>query len=275
MWEHFSGDKPPLASTSVLSDLAVSATKSVTAASVVPPGRLSGCSSSLSAIRTAIVSDSNTGIKAAATLSSRIASRRTAARKGKGKFDAKAAAKVDQIVFDYLDYLECSSAEELALTVQVDHMYLARVTRVLGGKYMEVKTQENKTEHARIPGHLTAKGSVSHKRHKTHVFGVGDVVIVEHGDIKGKFDSPALLAVMEARFEKIGYVVPAGFFSATKDATTHAAEVAHPDDDGFEFDYSEEAAKLRKKRSLRPKKAAGGAGDADEEEEAPLDVDAI
>ena len=262
MWEHFSGDKPSLASTSVVTDLAVSATKSVTAAS---------------AIRTAIVSDSNTGIKAAATLSSRIASRRTAARKGKGKFDAKAAAKVDQIVFDYLDYLEDCSAEQLALTVQIDHMYLARVTRVLGGTLMEIKTQDNISEKARIPGHLRAKGSVSHKRHKTHVFGVGDVVIVEHGDIKGKFDSPALLAIMEARFEAIGYVVPAGFFSATKDATAHAAEVARPDDDGWEFDYSEEAAKLRKKRTLRVKKgAAGGAGESDdEEEEAPLDVDAI
>ena len=226
-----------------------------------------------SAIRAAIVSNSNTGIKAAAAFSSRIASR-ASARKGKGKFDARAAAKVDQIVFDYLDYMSESTAEQLALTVEIDKMYIARVTRIRGGTLMDVLTQDNIPETVRIPGSLRAKGKVSHKRHKAYVFGVGDVVIVEHGDIKGKFDSPALLALMEERFDKIGYHVPAGFFSATKDSTAHAEEVAKHGDDGWEWDYSEEAAKILKKRSLRgPKAGCGDAPDSDEEEE--VDVDAI
>jgi hypothetical protein len=234
--------------------------------------------SAQSAIRTAIVSDSNTGIKAAASLSARIASRRTAARKGKGKFAAKAAAKVDEIVFSYIDYLqEIAVRPEDLDPATTGEMFLARVTRVLGGKYMEVLTQMGDTASVRIPGHLTAKGKVSHKRHMTHVFGVGDVVIVEHGDVKGKFDSPALLALLESRFSVIGYRVPAGFFSSAKDSVAVAEELAAEEDGFFEFDRSEEAARLLKKRTLRAKGAAGGAGAADEEddEEAPVDIDAI
>lgn len=254
MWEHFYEDKPPLASTPVKFDVTASAPfVTVTTAAA--------------AIRTAIASNSNTGISAASALSARIASHRSAG-KGKGKFDARAASKVDQIVFEYLDYLDVSSAKDLALTVATDHMYLARITRVLGGTQMDILTQDNIPERARIPGHLRARGSVSHKRHKTHVFGVGDVVIIEYGDIKGKFDSPALLALMEARFTSIGYTVPAGFFSGTKDSTTHAEELSRSDEAAWEFDYSEEADRLLKKRSLDP---VGGAGADDDR----IDIDAI
>ena len=231
--------------------------------------------SAQSAIRTAIVSNSNTGIAAAAALSSRVAARRSAHRKGKGKFAAKAAAKVDEIVFSYIDYLqEIAVRPEDLDPATTGEMFLARVTRVLGGKYMEVLTQMGDTASVRIPGHLTAKGKVSHKRHMTHVFGVGDVVIVEHGDVKGKFDSPALLALLESRFSVIGYRVPAGFFSSAKDSVAVAEELAAEEDGFFEFDRSEEAARLLKKRTLRAK---GGAGAADEEddEEAPVDIDAI
>lgn len=245
---------------------------------ILPPASsstdFSAVSVSAIAIRTAIATNSNSGVKAAAAFSSRIASRSAASRKGKGKFAAKAAAKVDQIVFDYLDYLDEASAVQLALTYDEDKMYLARVVRLRGGNYIDILTQNNVPETARIPGHLRAKGSVSHKRHMSHVFGVGDVVIVQNGDITGKFDSPALLGLMADRFEKISYTVPAGFFSATKDATAAAAEAAAAAEDaGWEFDYSEEAAKLRKKRTVRG--GGGSAAAAEESDDDAVDVDAI
>lgn len=224
-------------------------------------------------IRTAIATNSNSGVKAAAAFSSRIASRSAASRKGKGKFAAKAASKVDQIVFDYLDYLDEATAVQLALTYDMDKMYLARVVRLRGGNYIDILTQNNIPETARIPGHLRARGSVSHKRHMSHIFGVGDVVIVQMGDITGKIDSPALLGLMADQFEKVGYPVPAGFFSATKDASTAAAEAAAAAaETGWEFDYSAEAAKLRKKRSVR---GGGSAAAAEESDDDVVDVDAI
>jgi len=225
-----------------------------------------------SVIRDAIVSNSNTGIKAAAALSSRIAARRTASRKGKGKFEAKAAAKVDEIVFDYIDFLTevAASAADLDPAV-TGNMLLARVTRNVGGNLLSVVTQMGETDSIRIPGALRAKGKVAHKRHKSHVFGVGDVIIVEHGDAKGKFDSPALLAILDSRFSELGYVTPAGFFSCAKDASAVAEELAASKEDaGWEFDRTEETAKLLKTRSLHAK---GGAGASSDEEE--VDVDAI
>jgi translation initiation factor IF-1 len=255
VWEHSLGDKPPPASSST--DFSAVSAPSVSATAT--------------AIRSVITSNSNTGIKAAAAFSSRIASRSAAARKGKGKFAAKAAEKVDKMVFDYLDYLDDATVEGLALTAATDKMYLARVVRLRGGHYIDVLTQDNVPETARIPGHLRAMGSVSHKRHMAHVFGVGDVVMVVHGDITGKFDSPALLALLADRFEKVSYTVPAGFFSATKDSTAHAAETAAGPVEGWEFDYSEETSKLRKKRTLHRGGGSAAAGDAEEE----VDIDAI
>lgn len=233
---------------------------------------------SAAAIRTAITSGTNAGTKAAAAFSSRIASR---AHKGKGKFAAKAAAKVDDLVFNFLDYLDEASKEALVATASVDKLYLARVTKVLGGSQMEILTQDNITERARIPGTMRAKGHVSHKRHMTHVFGVGDVVIVQHGDIRAKMDSPALLVLLEERYKKLGYPVPKGFFSSAKSAAELEEElkVKDPEEEvGWEFDYSEETTKMRKKRTLRVRKGpAGGAGEEseDEAEEAPVDIDAI
>lgn len=227
-----------------------------------------------SAIRTAIVTNSNTGIGVAAALSARVAARRTRVRKGKGRFDAKAAAKVDEIVFSYIDFLEevVERPEDLD-PAATGEMFLARVTKVVGGNLLTVLTQMGDTRSVRIPGALRAKGKVSHKRHKSHVFGVGDIVIVEQGDTKGKIDSPALLALLDARFSEIGYRVPAGFFSAAKDAAAVAEELAAEEDGFFVFDRSEEAARLLKSRSLR---ARGGAG-AEEEpaSDAEVDIDAI
>lgn len=233
--------------------------------------------SAQSAIRDAIVSNSNTGIKAAAALSSRIAARRSAHRKGKGKFDVKAAAKVDEIVFSYIDFLEevVERPEDLD-PAATGEMFLARVSKVVGGNLLTVLTQMGDTASVRIPGALRAKGKVSHKRHKSHVFGVGDIIIVEHGDAKGKFDSPALLALLEARFSAIGYRVPAGFFSSAKDATDLAADLAAEEDGFFEFDRSEEAARLLKARSLRVRGGAGAsAEESEDEKEDEVDIDAI
>jgi hypothetical protein len=168
--------------------------------------------------------------------------------------------------------LDDASKEGIAGTATIDKLYLARVTRVLGGSQMELLTQDNTEERARIPGTLRAKGSVSHKRQKAHVFGVGDVVIVDHGDIRAKIDSPALLALMEDRFKTIGYTVPPRFFSATKDTSSFEAELKEAEEEtGWEFDRSAEAAKLRKKRSLRP---SGGAG-KEEDEEVEIDIDSM
>lgn len=179
---------------------------------------------------------------------------------------------MEDLVFNYLEFLDDATKEGIAATVATDNLYLARVTRVLGGSQMEVLSQDNAVEKARIPGTLRAKGSVSHKRQKAHVFGVGDVVILQHGDIRAKIDSPALLALMEERFKTIGYPVPPRFFSATKDTSSYEAELKEAEEEvGWEFDRSAEAAKLRKKRSLRP---AGGAGTTDEEEE-EIDIDAV
>lgn len=177
---------------------------------------------------------------------------------------------MEELVFDYLDFLDGASKEGIAATATSDNLYLARVTRVLGGSQMDVLTQDNAAERARIPGTLRAKGSVSHKRQKTHVFGVGDVVIIQHGDIRAKIDSPALLTLMEARFKTIGYPVPPRFFSATKDTSSFEAELKEAEEEvGWEFDRSAEAAKLIKKRTLRP---AGGAGAVDDEEEIDIDT---
>ena len=111
----------------------------------------------------------------------------------------------------------------------------------------------------------------------THVFGVGDVVIVQHGDIRAKMDSPALLVLLEERYKTLGYPVPKGFFSTAKSASELEEELKDAEEEtGWEFDYSAEAAKMRKKRTLRQKPSGGaGAEESDEEEEETVDVDAI
>ena len=216
-----------------------------------PPAKPFSSTTAADAIRTAIVTNSNTGDKVASSLSSRIAARKTSARKGKGRFAAKAAAKVDEIILEYLDFLDvCTNAAELREVAEHEHMLLARVTKVLGGGSLQIQTQEGGADvAARIPGHLRAKGKVSHKRHMAHVFGVGDVVIVEHGDVKGKFDSPALLAHLEGRFRACDFVLPAHFFSSSKDATVVALAAAAGEGETWIWDHSAEAAALEAKRT--------------------------
>ncbi len=216
------------------------------------------------------MTNSNSGDKVASSLSSRIAARKSA-RKGKGKFDAKAAAKVDEIVMEYLDFLDvCTTAAELQEVAEHEHMMLARVTKVVGGSALNVLTQEGGAEQsARIPGHLRGKGKTSHKRSKAHVFGAGDVVIVEHGDVKGKFDSPALLAHLEGRFRACGFTLPTGFFSSAKDAHVVADAAAAGEGETWIWDHSADTATLAAKRSAARTGAGGGAaaGAAAEEEE--------
>jgi translation initiation factor IF-1 len=182
-------------------------------------------SAAAAAIRTAIVTNSNSGDKVAASLSSRIAARRS--RKGKGRFEAKAAKKVEDAAAEFLDSMDdCSVLADIRELAEEEHMLLARVTKIVGGSLLAVQLQDGSTGDARIPGSLRAKGKVSHKHHKAHVFGAGDVVLLEHGEVKAKFDSPAVLAHLESRFSACGFPVPAGFFFATKDAHSVATALA-------------------------------------------------
>jgi translation initiation factor IF-1 len=222
-------------------------------------------SAAAAAIRTAIVTNSNTGDKVAASLSARVAARRVAARKGKGRFDAKAAAKVEDIVLTYLNFLDvCTTADELREVAEHEHMQLARVTKVVGGSLLTVQLQDGTMGDARIPGHLRARGKVSHKHHKAHVFGTGDVVIVEHGDVKGKFDSPALLAHLESRFRALAFAPPATFFSAAKDAHVAATAASAGEGETWEWDHSADTAALAAKRSAKAGAGGGAAADDDE-----------
>ena len=176
---------------------------------------------------------------------------------------------MEDIVLTYLNFLDvCTTADELREVAEHEHMQLARVTKVVGGSAIHVQTQMGGSDDsARIPGHLRAMGKVSHKRHKAHVFGVGDVVILEHGDVKGKFDSPALLAHLESRFRAIHFALPAGFFSAAKDAHVAATAAAAGEGETWEWDHSADAAALAAKRS-----GAGGGAAAEEED---IDIDDI
>jgi translation initiation factor IF-1 len=177
---------------------------------------------------------------------------------------------VDDIVLTYLNFLDvCTTADELREVAEHEHMQLARVTKVVGGTLLSVLLQDGTTGEARIPGHLRARGKVSHKHHKAHVFGTGDVVIVEHGDVKGKFDSPALLAHLESRFRALSFATPATFFSAAKDAHVAATAAAAGEGETWTWDHSADAAALAAKRSG----AGGGAAAAAEEEE--IDIDDI
>lgn len=225
------------------------------------------------AIRTAIVTNTNTGDKVAASLSSRIAARKTASRKGKGRFEAKAAAKVDENILEYLDFLDdCTTAAELREAAEESHRILARVTKIVGGENILVQPQDGGASvRARIPGHLRAKGKVTHKRQKAHVFGVGDVVIVDHGDIIGKFDSPALLAHLESSFRALGFAVPSHFFAVAKDAATVAEATAAGVGETWDWDYSSEVVALDAKRTA----AGGGAAATASRDEEEIDIDDI
>jgi translation initiation factor IF-1 len=225
-------------------------------------------SAAATAIRLAIVTNSNSGDKVAASLSSRIAARRS--RKGKGRFEAKAAKKVDDSAAEFLDSLDdCTACADIREIAEEEHMLLARVTKVVGGSLLAVQLQDGSTGEARIPGSLRAKGKVSHKHHKAHVFGTGDVVLVEHGDVKAKFDSPAVLAHLEGRFRACSFPVPAGFFSSTKDA--HSVATALAAGGGSTWEWEATAAPIH----TAGKHAGGGAAATAVAEEEEIDPEFI
>jgi len=209
-----------------------------------------------------------------------------------GKGARRALNKNADCIDDFLSIIQGSKTlDELTGDLADEALTLGRVTRSTGCGRLEVTALNIEScayavARAKVPisepgvsvpicGTLKFKGRSNTKADRANCMCVGDVIVLRGGLASAKM-SAAAASVVRRTFERYGMLFPANFFSSTAEAAGAVAA----EEDGFEFDRSEElaeeeeeVAKLRAEAARARAARAGGAKAASSDEE--LDIDAI
>jgi hypothetical protein len=158
-----------------------------------------------------------------------------------GKKAARAAAKNNAVVEQFLSILAAAKSRADLAILEVEALQLGRVIRQLGGNRLEVRlmsVEEGDEEHVKLPiGGNVRGGRGAMRGDRPNSMTAGDIVIIRGAQVAAKIDS-AIAAPMRDLLAALDVPFPKGFFAS-------AGGGAEEEDDGFEFvdeDEEEEAA---------------------------------
>ena len=155
-------------------------------------------------------------------------SKRGVGGRAMGKAALKARSKNAKAVNDFLTMVEgVRDYKELETAVERDGLRLARVTKMTGCSHLDVQLHDGRTVNLGIAASIKGRGRAANKGDRENYMLAGDLIVVRDAHAAGKIPI-ALVKELEAEFERIGAMYPAGFFTQ---GTEEAAGAV-----GWEFD---------------------------------------
>jgi len=171
----------------------------------------------------------------------------TSRRSNKRSNKMIAEAKNTRTIEKYLDMLDKAirdkSADIIYTTERVHNVTLARVIKPLGANDLSVVYFTGGGEkRVHIARGVTSRGSSATKTDQINSMHGGSIIVVDGGLASGKF-SKGDLSTLRYTFDTLGVRVPDGFFADSSAAVIGSGDSSFAvADDGFDFDYQEEAA---------------------------------
>jgi hypothetical protein len=148
-----------------------------------------------------------------------------------GRAAKRAIDKSGECIDEFMEILTKGSKDLLAAQ-EVAAMAAARVTKSVGGGRLQVQLQDGTNTSVPIAGTLKFRGSSRSKTDRANCMCVGDIVVVRGGFAAGKMTN-AEAKRCGSIYDRLGIVVPAGFFAAASELMAEAEPVA------YEWDRSE------------------------------------
>jgi hypothetical protein len=168
-------------------------------------------------------------------------SRRSNKRSNKMIAEAKNSRTIEKYLTMLDKALHNKSAEIIYTTERLHNVTLARVIKPLGANDLSVVYFTGGDEkRVHIARGVTSRGSSATKTDQVNSMHGGSIIVVDGGLASGKF-SKGDLSTLRHAFDTLGVRVPEGFFADSSAAIIGSGSFAVADD-GFDFDYSDEAA---------------------------------
>jgi len=168
-------------------------------------------------------------------------SRRSNKRSNKMIAEAKNSRTIEKYLTMLDKALHNKSAEIIYTTERLHNVTLARVIKPLGANDLSVVYFTGGDEkRVHIARGVTSRGSSATKTDQVNSMHGGSIIVVDGGLASGKF-SKGDLSTLRYAFDTLGVRVPEGFFADSSAAIIGSGSFAVADD-GFDFDYSDEAA---------------------------------
>lgn len=191
-------------------------------------------------------------------------SKRGVGGRAMGKAALKARSKNAKAVNDFLTLVEgVRDYKELDAAVEREGLRLARVTKMTGCSHLDVQLHDGRTVNLGIAASIKGRGRAANKGDRENYMLAGDLIVVRDALAAGKIPI-ALVKELEAEFERVGAMYPAGFFTQGMEEAAGAI--------GWEFDRDSAA---DRHRAFIRVDAAAVEKESDEEEGGDLDVEAI
>ena len=191
-------------------------------------------------------------------------SKRGVGGRAMGKAALKARGKNAKAVNDFLTMVEgVRDYKELEVAVEREGLRLARVTKMTGCSHLDVQLHDGRTVNLGIAASIKGRGRAANKGDRENYMLAGDLIVVRDAHAAGKIPI-ALVKELEAEFERVGAMYPAGFFTQGMEEAVGAI--------GWEFDRSGAA---ERHRAFIRVDAAAVEKDSGDEEGGDLDVDEI
>jgi len=195
-----------------------------------------------------------------------------------GKGARRALLKNAECVDEFLDVIGQAEAMDrkgtpkaevgawLEMTLTRSALFLGRVTRSTGAGRLEVTLQTGeKGVSVPIAGTVKFKGKSGTKTDRANCMCANDVIVIRGSFANAKVQ-PGVAAQIRRAFERFGVVTPVGFFAF--------AEAAAEEEDGYEFDRSEEL-EAEAEEIAALKMSAAKAGGAPAASDSDIDLDRI
>lgn len=195
-----------------------------------------------------------------------------------GRAAIRALEKNARCIDQFLTLVDAATDQDDLLRIEEVSAYVvARVTKSEGAGWFEVLCRDGSTEKVHVAGTIAFHGRAGTKTDRDNCIIRDDIIIVSGGRASAKL-SAGMASYVKRAFDTHGLSYPKKFF-------TRGAEDDDFNDDGYEFDRSDEEeaesaeiAKLTntKKSSSNAGGAAAAAADEDDDsDEDNFDIDAI
>lgn len=144
-----------------------------------------------------------------------------------GKKAARAAAKNNAVVEQFVSILTAAKSQADLAVLQTEALQLGRVIRQLGGNRLEIRLMDpEEEEHVKLPIGGNVRGGRSAARgDRANSMLADDIVIIRGAQVAAKIPGPVAAALRDLLIA-LDVAIPKGFFAAVGESE---------EDDAFEF----------------------------------------
>lgn len=159
-----------------------------------------------------------------------------------GKKAARAAAKNNAVVEQFVSILAAAESQADLAILQTEALQLGRVVRQLGGNRLEIRLMDPAAEeHVKLPiGGNVRGGRAAARGDRANSMLADDIVVIRGAQVAAKIP-PSVAAALRDLLDALDVAVPKGFFAAAGDSEEEDAfEFVEDDDDEADAAEAEE-----------------------------------